>query len=167
MGFTFKSDDLGRSRLVVTDEPEYIVPLRIAPSSLEECLKKGRWLVVSMSVWSIHDIRAGHHAIEMVKLHGGLVRLGLRPFDYPQENAAWVPGLGDERLADQVEILVAEQDHNREVTIQGMTDASPVWVSIVEGKVVSVRHGLLADTEIEGLISQILSLDRQVTVEDP
>jgi hypothetical protein len=158
MGLTFTSDDLGRSKLVVTDEPEYIVPLRIAPSSLEDCLKQGRWLVVSMSVWSIHDIRAGHHAIEMVKLHGGSVRLGLRPFDYPQENATWVPGLGGDRLADQMEILVAEQDHKREVTVQGRADASPVWVAIVEGQVVNVRHGLLADTEIEGPISELLSL---------
>jgi hypothetical protein len=158
MGFTFASDDAGRSRLVVTEEPDYIVALRIAPPSLEDCLKRGKWLVVSMSVWSIHDVRAGHHAIELVKQHGGLVRLGLRPFDYPRENSTWVPGLRAEREADQVEILIAEQGRRREVTIQGRADASPVWVAILEGEVVNVRHGQLADAEIEGLISQLLSV---------
>lgn len=158
MGFAFGSDDVGRSRLVVTDEPGYIVPLRIAPTSLEDCLKQGKWLVVSMSVWSIHDIRAGHHAIDLVKRQGGSVKLGLRPFDYPQENATWVPGLGVVQVADQVEISVEEQGDRREVTIQGRTDASPVWVAISEGKTVSIRNGLLADAEIEGLIAQLLSM---------
>src|SRR5687768_1341753 len=109
MGFTFTADHLGRSRLVVTDEPDYIVPLLIAPLSLEDCLKQGKWLVISMSVWSIPDIQAGHHAIETVKPHGGSVRLGLRPFDYPEENATWIPGLVGERFTDKVEILVADQ----------------------------------------------------------
>lgn len=158
MGFTFALDDAGRSRLIITEEPDYIVPLRIAPSSLEDCLKQGKWLVVSMSVWSIHDIRAGHHAIELVKRRGGLVKLGLRPFDYPKENASWVPGLGAERVADQVELLVAEQGCRHEVTIQGRADASPIWVAISEGKVVSIRYGQLTDAEIEGLISQLLSI---------
>jgi hypothetical protein len=54
-GFTFGSDDAGQSRLVVTDELDSIFPLRIAPSFLEDGLKQGKWLVVSMSVWSIHQ----------------------------------------------------------------------------------------------------------------
>jgi hypothetical protein len=157
MGFTFASDDSGRSQVILTDEPNYIVPLRIAPLFLESQLKNGKWLVLSMSVWSIHDIRAGHRAIELVKRQEGLLKLGLRPFDYPQENAAWVPGLGAEEVTDQVEILVAEKDHRREVTIQGRADASPVWVTFSEGKVVSVRFGQLADAEIEELISQLLT----------
>lgn len=158
MGFTFASDDAGRSRVVVADDPEYIVPLRIAPSCLEDCLKQGKWLVVSMSVWSVHDIRAGHRAIELVKQRGGLVKLGLRPFDYPNENTTWVPGLGVEQKSDQAEILVVEQDSFREVAIQGTPDASPVWVSISQGKVINVQHGQLSNTEIEKLISQLLSM---------
>src|SRR5437899_79775 len=104
MGFTFASDGAGRSRIVVVNDPDYIVPLQIAPSCLEDCLKEGKWLVVSMSVWSVHDLRAGHRAIELVKRQGGLVKLGLRPFDYPNENSAWVPGLRAVHRPDQVEI---------------------------------------------------------------
>jgi len=159
MGFHATSDDAGRSRLLVTDEPDYIVPLQIAPSSLEDCLKQGRWLVVSMSVWSVHDFRAGLHAIKLVKEQGGVVKLGLRPFNYPKENATWVPGLGAERMTDQVEISVAEHDGRREVTIQGKADSSPVWLVIAEGNVVGVRFGQLSTAEIEDLISQLLSTD--------
>jgi hypothetical protein len=140
MGFTFGSDDAGRSRVILEDEPDYIASLRIAPSLLEDHLKQGKWLVVSMSVWSIHDIRAGHRAIDLVKHHRGLVNLGLRPFDFPQENSTWVPCLGAEQIADQVQILVADQNHHA-VTIQRTADASPVWVAISEGKVLNVRHG--------------------------
>jgi hypothetical protein len=109
-----------------------------------------------MSVWNIHDIRAGHRAIELIKGHGGSVNLGLRPFNYPKEHASWLPCLGAQRTADQLEILVAEQPHSRHVTIQGMQDASPVWVMISEGQIISVRYGQLADAEIEVLISQLL-----------
>ncbi|MBO0800053.1 MAG: hypothetical protein J2P31_14625 [Blastocatellia bacterium] len=87
-----------------------------------------------------------------------MVKLGLRPFDYPNENTTWVPGLGAEQIADQVEILAAEQSRSREVTIQGRADASPVWVAISEGEIARVRYGQLVDAEIEELISQLLSM---------
>jgi hypothetical protein len=158
MGFTFGSDDAGRSRVVLANEPDYIVPLQIAPPFLENDLKQGKWLVVSMSVWSIHDIRAGHRAIELVKQQAGLVKLGLRPFDYAIENSAWVLNLGADQTIDQVEIFAAEQDRAREVTIQGRAEASPVWVAISDGDIVSVRHGQLRDDEIEQLLFQILAI---------
>ena len=157
MGFTFASDHVGRSRIVVANEPDYIIPLQIAPSGLEDCLKQGKWLVASMSVWSVHDIRAGHRAIELVKRHGGLLKLGLRPFDYPQENSTWVPGIGVHRIADQVEAIVGGQDNLREVTIQGAAHTSPVWVAISEGKFTSVQTGQLTDADSEGMISQLLA----------
>ncbi len=158
MVFTFGADDAGRSRVILVDAPDYVIPLRIAPPCLEDHVKQGRWLVVSMSVWSVHDIRAGHRAIELVERHGGLVKLGLRPFDFSKENATWVPGVGSDQTADQVEIFVGDHDRSREIKIQGRSDSSPLWVVIAEGKVVDVRYGQLADAEIQELIAQLLSV---------
>jgi len=155
MGFTFVADEKGRSRVMLEGEPDYIVPLQIAPQCLENELKQGNWLVVCMSVWNMNDIRAGHRAIEVVKHHRGLVRLGLRPFDYPEENLTWISGVPGGKLPEQVEILVAEQGNKREVIIQGKETASPVWVVISEGKVAAVKYGLLSDAEIERLIFQL------------
>jgi len=106
----------------------------------------------------MHDIRAGHRAIELVNRRGGLLNLGLRPFDYPQEHATWVPDPVTALTGDQAEIVASEQDGIREVTITGRTDASPLWVTFSDGHVVSIRHGQLSDTEIEGLIDHLLAV---------
>ncbi len=158
MGFTVTSDGLGRSQIVPVDEPSWIVPLPIAPTSLEDGLRQGRWLVVSMSVWNMHDIRAGHRAIGVVNRRGGLLNLGLRPFDYPQEHATWVPDFETTLIGDQAEIVASEQDGLREVVITGRADASPVWVAFLDGRVVSIRHGQLSDAEISELIDHLLGV---------
>lgn len=152
MGFTFVADEKGRSRVMLEGEPHFVAPLQIAPPCLENELTQGNWLVVCMSVWDMNDLRAGHRAIEVVKQHRGLVQLGLRPFDYPEENLTWISDVPGEKLPEQVEILVAEQGNKREVMIRGEKTASPVWVVISEGKVAAVKYGPLTDAEIERLI---------------
>lgn len=156
MGFTFVTDEKGRSRVMLENEPDYIAPLQIAPSCLENKLKQGNWLVVCMSVWNLNDIRAGHRAIEIVKRHRGRVQLGLRPFDDPEENLTWIFGVPSGQLPEQVEILLAEQDNKREAIIRATETASPVWVAISDGKVAAIKYGLLSDSEIERLIIQLL-----------
>jgi hypothetical protein len=158
MGFIITSDELGRSQIVPVDEPSWIVPLPIAPPSIEDGLRRGRWLVVSMSVWSMHDMRAGHRAIEIVNRRGGLLNLGLRPFDYPQEHAAWVPDFDATLIEDQAEIVASEQHDLREVVITGRADASPMWVTLLDGRVVGLRCGQLSDTEIGELIDHLLAV---------
>lgn len=155
MGFTFVADEKGRSRVTLEDEPDYIVPLQIAPPCLENELTQGNWLIVCMSVWNMNDIRAGHRAIKIVKQHRGLVKLGLRPFDYPEENLTWISDVLGGKLPEQVEIFVVEQGNKREVIIRGKETASPVWVVISEGRVVAVKYGLLSDAEIERIILQL------------
>ena len=155
MSLAVATDDAGRSRLVIADEPAYIVPLPIAPIALEAFLKEGRWLVIGMSVWSVHDRRAGHRAMELVKRHGGAVKLGLRPVNYQSENAAWIP---DYQPAEETEILVADHDGKREVTIRQRSDTSPIWVTILEGTVVRVRKGRLTDAAIDALFSELCDL---------
>jgi hypothetical protein len=155
MGFSSASDDAGRSRLVITDEPDYIVPLQIAPAALEDHLRHGKWLVVGMSVWSVHDRQAGLRAVKLVKRIEGVVKLGLRPVSFPEENVAWVP---DYQPSEQSEILMADGDGKREVTIRQKSDSGPVWVAIAEGKVVRVIKGRLADADISALLSELCDL---------
>jgi hypothetical protein len=157
MAFTLGADETGRSCVILVDAPDYVTSLRIAPPFLENQVKEGKWLIVSMSVWSVDDIRAGHRAIQMVQRHGGLVKLGLRPFDFAKENATWVPGLRSDQTVDQVGIFVSDHDPGREVKIQGMPGTSPVWMAIVEGNVIGLRFGQLTDAEILDLISRLVS----------
>jgi hypothetical protein len=155
MGISFVSDNVGRSRLIITDEPEYIVPLQIAPPALEDHLQRGKWLVIGMSVWSIHDRQSGLRAVDLVTRLGGVVKLGLRPVDYHEENAAWVP---DYEPGEQTEILVAERAGAREVTIRQKSEASPIWVAIAEGTIVRVTKGRLTDAEIAQLLSELCAI---------
>jgi hypothetical protein len=158
MGFTFVADEKGRSRVKLENEPNYIIPLQTAPQYLENNLKQGKWLVVCMSVWNLNDMRAGHRAIEIVKRHRGLVQLGLRPFDDPEENLTWISDVPGGQQPKQVEILLAEHDNKREVIIRATETASPVWVALSDGKVAAIKYGLLSDDEIERLIIQLLQL---------
>jgi len=109
-----------------------------------------------MSVWNVKDIRAGHRAIEIVKRFRGLIQLGLIPFNYPEENLAWISGLSGGQLPNQVKLLFTEHDNKREVIIRATETASPVWVTISESKVTAIKFGLLSDAEIERLIIQLL-----------
>lgn len=156
MGFTLGADNAGRSEIHLEGEPDYVVPLQIAPTSLEDEMEKGKWLVVSMSVWSMHDIQAGHRAIEVIRQRGGLVKLGLRPFNDPRENMAWIPGSRFRSSAEQLHVSVSDRDGFRQVTLQGNVDASPIWILLSEGEVVGVRHGRLSAIEIDEFVSELL-----------
>lgn len=155
MGFAFLADDSGRSKIIVKDEGEHIMPLPIAPACFDDCLKAGKWLVVNMSVWNAVDRGEGARALKLLRHGRGEVRLGLRPFDYPEEFAPWLPAL---RTTDfgQVECTTALQNDQVHVTIKSAANSSPIWVAISDGNIVAVRMGQLADEEIEALISQLL-----------
>jgi hypothetical protein len=156
MSFSFTADEYGRSRIVLTNEPEFIVPLQIAPFSIEKNLLSGNWLCISMSVWSSSDIRAGYQAIEQIKLYNGMISLGLRPFDYPEENYTWIPNCQSDQPLNNSVVISEEQNGSLQVTISGRPNASPVWVGISNAKLIGVRYGLLTESEIEDFISKII-----------
>lgn len=162
MAFTFVADDFGRSKIALVEDSDFIVPLVIAPPCLEDFLKQGKWFIVSMSVWSVHDIVAGRRAVELIKRYEGSIRLGLRPFDYPHENFSWIPDLNVGQIADHIKVSATEADGILNVAIQGRANASPVWVAIIDGKVVDVRFGQLPDSEIEAMVAQLISTSEGV-----
>jgi hypothetical protein len=157
MAIEFTADAKGRSQIVITGEPNYVVPLKIAPDSLEEFLTTGKWLCVSISVWSLQDIRAGERAIELIKKLRGPVNLGLRPYDFPQENESWVYGLA--HIGHREQSIVESKSHQGKVVaaIMGRTELSPIWVSLVNGHVAKAKFGLLSDPDIESLIRELAS----------
>jgi len=156
MSFSLKPNTEGRSEIVLVDEPSYIVPFPIAPLSLEGTLTNGRWLIVSFSVWSIHDLEAAHRAIVVAKQHGGEFQLGLRPFDDPIENTTWLP-IASEAKRELVDIEVTESNQRRFVAIKGRTDANPVWATILDGRFITITFGQLSEADFDNLIQQLLT----------
>ncbi len=157
MSFSFVADESGRSRIVLSGEPDYIVSLPIAPPHLEDIVKRGKWICVGISVWSINDMNAGYQAVERIKTLGGSVKLGLRPVNSAEENCKWIPNVHFDGAADRTKVGVTEEGGLLKVSISGNTESSPVWVTFSEGSVVSLRYGQLADAEIDDLIVEVLS----------
>lgn len=157
MSLVFTADQNGRSKIVLLNEPDYIVPLPIAPSRMEDCLLRGKWLCLGMSVWSSHDILAGAQAIDRIRPRGGLVRLGLRPVDFPVENETWIGAEYLSSSTEPVEIMTTQHHGSLKITICGQSNQLPVWVGLSKGAIISVRHGQLLDSEIDDLISQVIA----------
>jgi hypothetical protein len=156
MGLVFEADELGRSRFVLRDEPDFIVPLEIAPPALENFLSSGKWLVVGVSVWSSHDMKAAGQAMRLIKAFHGFVKLGLRPVDNPNENLPWIPRLVT-IAPDSVEVSARWDDGACSIKIQSNTSASPVWVSLSDGELIDLRHGLLDRVEITKILDRLLA----------
>lgn len=117
----------GQPRIVLDGEPRYCRVLEAAPSAREPELNTGRWLVMAFAAWSKPDIDAIQTAIDAVKRFEGTLTLGLRPFDYPEELAAWCSGLAG--------------DGN-----------TPIWVLLSDGTVRLKLRGLLTvDAVVEAI----------------
>ncbi|QVL30337.1 hypothetical protein KIH39_15910 [Telmatocola sphagniphila] len=157
MGFKLTSNSEGRSQIELTDDSPYIIPLTIAPSSIEDILTKGKWLVVSFSVWSIQDLESANIASNIMKQYGQHLRLGLRPFDYPDENLTWLP-LTKAAMNESVDIEVVESNKLRRITISGRADKSPIWATILNGQFISISFGHLSEMDIHHLIKDLLNL---------
>ena len=151
MGFIFATDEDERSQLVLSEEPAFVISLPTAPAAMEQCQRQGIWLVVSMSLWSGHDLSAGRRAIQWAQRHSGDIRLALRLYDYPEEFSTWLPqALGSSGA--QTTISVTEQAGQRHVLIQQNPGSSPVRAILREGILDSIAFGRLIDEEIEDFV---------------
>lgn len=83
----------GRPSIVLQGEPPYCRALDAAPPAREPELDIGLWLVVSFPSWSVPDIAAIQADLDATKHFRGKLKLGLRPFDDPEEHATWRPEL--------------------------------------------------------------------------
>ncbi|MGD9648577.1 MAG: hypothetical protein AB7U73_22895 [Pirellulales bacterium] len=155
MAVIYAADDHGRTRIVVENEPSFVVPLAIAPPGLEGELSNGKWLVVSMSIWNTHDIEAGDRAVALAKEQGGRITLGLRPFNDWMENATWIEGLHAPVNPDPLAVHV-EKGNVTKLAITGTNIHHPLWVSFTDGKVNGLEFGLLSDDQIRGLMDRLL-----------
>ncbi len=136
------------------------MPLQIAPLSIEPILLAGNWLCVSMSVWNSDNVRAGYQAVRQSKLHNGKIRLGLRPFDYPEENYTWIPNSITDQPDTAIDVRSKEQNGSLQVTIKDNSNTSPVWVGISAGKFVGVNMANSPMQQLKTLFLKLLHANR-------
>jgi hypothetical protein len=145
-----------RFEIALTEEPSYIVPLDMAPMAREAFLNEGKWLIISISIWDSNDRFQIKNAIELAKQFSGKFRLGIRAFDYREENEVWIPELQEMTRPVEAELFVHEENNVREVTIEPPSNASPIWVVLNEGKTIHVAFGKKTPSEIAHMVNSIV-----------
>jgi hypothetical protein len=127
MSFELQRDELEKFCITLKDEPPYCRGLVSAPRAREPELDQGTWLVLCFAGWSGPDVAAVQVALDAAKRMGGRLNLGVRPYDYREEHAAWCTEIKDQR-------------------------GSPIWVLLHNGDVLWWRTGELT---VEDLVAAI------------
>ena len=117
----------GRPSIILHDEPPHVVALDSAPPAREPELGAGQWLVMPFAAWSVPDIAAIQTALKAVEHFAGTLKLGLRPYDSPDEHGAWCPAIAGD-------------------------DESPLWLLLDDGDVRMKRSGFLTADDLVAAI---------------
>ena len=123
----------GSWEIRVENEPEFCRALPMRPQEMETELHVGFWLVLLIAVWSVPDRTAIQQALDAVKPYGGVVKLGIGPFDKHVEISRWIIGVKEKW-------------------------GSPVWLMLHNGRVLDEKVGLLKQEDITRMIQS--SVDR-------
>ncbi|MDZ4657778.1 MAG: hypothetical protein SH868_09405 [Bythopirellula sp.] len=133
----------------LSDEPDWVFGLQSGDKIAS--VGTGPCLVVAFSVWSTPDREEAYKAIEVAKTQGMSVRVGLLPYDFPEEIEAWLPSQAERPGAVVSESTTAQGAV--QVNISQKEQASPVWLAVQDGKPFEIRQGSLKDGEIAALLS--------------
>lgn len=104
-----------------------VMALPSAPDRLEESLTRGLWLVACLAVWSFPDRAAALAAATLADACQLRATVAVRPFDSYSEFDAWCPELGERR-------------------------ATPIWVLLREGALLTERAGNVTVAELQSLV---------------
>jgi hypothetical protein len=121
-------------RIACEGMPPFVHALDYAPRRREAFLNTGTWVVIAIAVWSSDDMLELHRVGRLASALNGEVNIGLRPFDSRDELDTWLPEC-------------------RELHAPG----TPIWIIMVDGRVVSVRTGRQADEAAIRWIRSVVS----------
>lgn len=131
MSYKVMRSEEGKPWIALNGEPPFCRALEAAPFSCEPELSEGWWLVMVFAAWSTSDINAIQTALDASKHFGGILHLGLRPFDDPTEHSMWCPDL----------------------SMEGNT---PTWVLLSDGMVFLECRGMLTVDDLVHSIKAII-----------
>jgi hypothetical protein len=123
MSYRVTRDADERPRLVLKDEPSFCKALEAAPPAREPELDQSLWLIMVFPVWSMPDVAAIQTALDTAKHFAGVLQLGIRPSDSPDELATWCPRL------DPV-------------------GSTPLWLLLQNGEIRMKRRGLVTSNTL-------------------
>ena len=154
MPIIIKSDESGRFAVHLVSEPAFIQGLRMSPTTREPFLNVGDWVVLAFAIWTSHDRSAIASAIDAVKEMNGRVKLGIRPFEIPEEFSAWCGASNQE--AGFVKMRRESHGDKQFISIDPVSGATPMWLIFRDGEIVHSQSGLLSVWEIQDMIARHL-----------
>jgi len=146
MGFKVVKESEKHSRVELIDEPDWVIGMQTLTMGVPTCLSNGVALVVAFSIWSTPDREMAYKAIEISKKRGIGVRIGLLPFDYPEELSTWLLDSDWE----EVDLHVQQgDDASVELTISQSEGNSPLWFELHNGHPRLLGRGQLSEHKID------------------
>ena len=152
MGFKVVKENENHSRIELIDEPEWVIGMRTLTMGIPTCLANGVALVVAFSIWSTPDREMAYEAIEISKRKGIGVRIGLLPFDFPEELSSWL----SDASWDEIDLIIQPSDDaSVELTISQYEGNSPLWFELRDGKPRLLGRGKLTEDEIDEFLRRL------------
>lgn len=152
MGFRIVKDDEERNRVEVFDEPDWVFGLGSLSSGVTPALQEGVALVVAFSIWSTPDREAAYEAIETAKADCNRVRIGLLPYDYPNELSPWLSNTNWDETTISVDESAGELVNVRIAQNNGV---SPLWFELRDGLPRLISRGAMSTPEMRELLIAI------------
>jgi hypothetical protein len=152
MGFRIVKDCEERNRVEVINEPDWVFGLGSLENGVTPALQEGVALVVAFSIWSTPDREAAYEAIELAKAVCNRVRIGLLPYDYPDELSPWLSNTN----WDETTIAVEESASGTvNVRIAQNNGTSPLWFELRNGFPRLISRGAMSTSEMRELLLAI------------
>jgi hypothetical protein len=138
MTWSLRAPGNQKLELTISDEPDYIHALEMAPESRESQLDSGTWLIVVFPIWSSPVRESVREAIACAKDYGGRFQLGIRPYNLHEELDRWWPG-NEAPSAAKLLVTVQDEAPQREIHITSDPSSNPMWLLLRDGQV--IHHG--------------------------
>ncbi|MBL8892385.1 MAG: hypothetical protein JNL67_20585 [Planctomycetaceae bacterium] len=152
MSFRIVKDEASRNRVELVDEPNWVIGMGSLTGGISPELDEGVALIVAFSIWSTPDRERAYEAVEIAKGHGLNVRIGLLPYDYPEELSSWLPNTDWEESAITVNDSGCESVH---IAIGQREGNSPLWFTLRDGSPKLVGRGAVSDRDIHAFLLKV------------
>ncbi len=149
MGFRIIKDDGNRNRVELVEEPNWVIGMGSLSDGISSQLEEGVALIVAFSIWSTPDRELAYETVDIAKASRGNVRVGLLPYDYPEELSPWM----SDASWDEVAVTVDQnRDESVEIAIGQNKGNSPLWFELKDGEPQLVGRGAVSASDIRGFL---------------
>ncbi len=145
--YRLETDDQERFRVIFSDDVDTLVSLPMSPAYMEPELQQGHWLILAFTIWDPKDRPMLKVAFDIARQLDS-ARVAVRPFEFGDEFAAWLPQLSSDAGRLYVEKRKS-RERGLEVAIGTRSDDHPLWIGMKDGIFVEALVGSRDSDEVQ------------------